>query len=110
MTRPYLDCSPTALPRPNLMVPLDVVVQRTQESIAIHDTVHAVTEVSGSSVQVHTNLVNTSSVGPTTGQIFPVSGSQSTFLPDALAFGSGDVSALMQFVLRETYSQNAEDV
>jgi len=94
----------------NQMVPLDVVVQGSQESIAIHGTVHVVTEVTGTSVQVHTNLVDTSSVGLNTGQVFRVSGSQSLFLPDVLDdLCSGvDVFALVQFVVRESYLLNVE--
>ena len=69
------------------------------------------TEVTGAAIRIHTNLLNTASIGLTTGLTSPVNGSQSLSLVDELdGFGDGDIAMLVAFVLRESYLQNQEDL
>jgi hypothetical protein len=95
----------------NQLVPFDLVVQGAREKFAIHGTVHVMTDVTGASVKVHTNFLNTASIGLTTGLTSPVNGSQSSSLVDELdGFGDGDITMLIALVMRETYLGNQEDL
>ena len=95
----------------NVMFPIDVVVEGNNEDFAVHGTLHVVTEVRGTSVQIHTNLANTIGVGLTSGQTSHVTGSQSLFLTDVLnSFGDGDIEALAFFVIMQAAKSAQEDL
>lgn len=67
--------------------------------------------MAANSVKVHTNLLNTLSVGLITGATSPVTGSQSLLLGDELdALGDGDVTGLVMLVLRQSYLNSVEDL
>lgn len=95
----------------NQMVPVDIVVEGRNENIAIHGTLHVVTEVRGTSLQVHTNLANAISIGLTSGLTSPVAGTQSFSMPDAVIDWDGtDVMAVVQWLVRESYLDRTEDL
>lgn len=101
----------------NLMVPLELTVEGASEPILISGTLHVVTELhQGSllqdvppSLEVHTNLVNTTAVDLTTGSKSPVRGSQSLRIDSALD-EDGDVLLIVQMIVKEAYQQNQEDL
>jgi hypothetical protein len=95
----------------NQTVALDVVVKGATENIGIQGSLHIVTRVSGSSVEVHTNLENTSSVGLVTGRTGHVIGSQTFSVDNALDdFGDGDVLELVQIVLMSAQNSAEQDL
>ena len=91
----------------NIMLPFQAVVQGAAESFAIENgTVHIVTHLQmmgdSPSLEVHTNFVNTTAIGLSTGQTFDVVGGQ-TVLGDAPEEGGlfGVLLAYMKLLNKE---------
>ena len=100
----------------NLMVPLEVTVEGADEPILISGTLHIVTQLHQSSLlqdvpsslEVNTNLVNTTAVGVSTGLTAPITSSQSIRLLTSVDVEDGGTSLLFleMMVLAENARQD----
>jgi hypothetical protein len=97
----------------NVIVPFEVVLQTATESITAAGRLHVTTSVrivdGGTFLTVHTNLLDTTGLGQTSGAAFRISSTGTTTYPNLPDVEGVDISALMVLVLIDASRSGQED-